>query len=142
MVGLIFDHEVDMRKYVSDEITKAIPIMKTLLEEHLDSVKDKKAKRKEESGRLKKNQKTGRKGRVIELVTSKKIEKTLAGPDRVKRGHWRRRKRRKQNQNRNNKNTNTWDLSDLTVPKIMTYMRVQPITERFDKLEIRLERYE
>ena len=53
MVGLIFDHEVDMRKYVSDEITKAVPIMKTLLEEHLDSVKDKKAKKKLE-GRIEK----------------------------------------------------------------------------------------
>ena len=70
-------------------------------------IKDKKAKRKEESGRLKKNQKTGRKGRVIELVTSKKIEKTLSGPDRVKRGNWKRRNRRKQNQNRNNKNKGT-----------------------------------
>ena len=53
MVGHIFDHEADMRKYVSDEITKAMPIMKTLLEEHLDSVKDKKAKKKLE-GRIEK----------------------------------------------------------------------------------------
>merc|ERR1712241_964737 len=71
-------------------------------------IKDKKSKRREESSNSrpqrrknkKKNAGSGRKGRVIELLTSKKIDRTLssgpAGSDKDERGNWRRRKRRRE----------------------------------------------
>merc|ERR1719412_2416444 len=72
-------------------------------------IKDKKSKRREESSnsrprrrkkKKKKNGGSGRKGRVIELLTSKKIDKTLAsgpaGSDKQERGDWRRRKKRRE----------------------------------------------
>ena len=72
-------------------------------------IKDKKSKRREESSnsrpprrkkKKKKNGGSGRKGRVIELLTSKKIDKTLAsgpaGSDKQERGDWRWRKRRRE----------------------------------------------
>ena len=71
-------------------------------------IKDKKSKRREESSNSrpqrrknkKKNAGSGRKGRVIELLTSKKIDRTLssgpAGSDKDERGNWRRKKRRRE----------------------------------------------
>merc|ERR1711953_619360 len=88
-------------------------------------IKDKKSKRREESSnsrprrkkKKKKNGVSGREGRVIELVTSKKIDKNLAsgpaGSDKQERGDWRRRKRRremmmrkKQKKNKNKRGKN------------------------------------
>ena len=71
-------------------------------------IKDKKSKRKEEESnsrprRKKKKKKkagSGRNSRVIELLTSRKIDKTLAsgpaGSGKQERGDWRRRKRRRE----------------------------------------------
>ena len=41
---LLFDHQIPMRQYITQEITKSMPIMRVMLEEHLESLPDKKAK--------------------------------------------------------------------------------------------------